>query len=61
MKGVDTMVKLRRYLYRYWYLVIVGVLAIYFQVQCDLTLPEYMTRIVNDGVIAGNRSAIWSN
>lgn len=55
------MVKLRRYLYRYWYLVIVGVLAIYFQVQCDLTLPEYMTRIVNDGVIAGNRSAIWSN
>lgn len=55
------MTKLRRYIYPYWYLVIIGVLAIYFQVQCDLMLPEYMVKIVNDGIIASNNSAIWSN
>jgi ATP-binding cassette, subfamily B, multidrug efflux pump len=55
------MIKLRRYLYRYWYLVLIGIAAVYFQVQCDLSLPEYMTKIINEGVVAGNRSAIWSN
>lgn len=55
------MIKLRRYLYRYWYLVIIAVVAIYFQVQCDLTLPGYMTKIVNEGVIAGDKAAIWAN
>ncbi len=53
------MLKLIKYIRSYWFLLILVVVAIYIQVQVDLALPDYMSRIVNEGIINEDQDLIW--
>jgi ATP-binding cassette subfamily B protein len=55
------MLKLFRYLKPYILLLIVLAGFTYLQVRANLALPDYMAKIVNDGIIAKNNDAIYSN
>jgi len=53
--------KLAKYLKPY----IIGILGIliltYIQVQTTLKLPDYMSKIINEGIVSQNNSVIWNN
>lgn len=55
------MLKLFKFLRPYILLLIVLAGFTYLQVRANLALPDYMAKIVNDGIIAKNNDAIYSN
>ena len=55
------MSKLIKYLKPYLWLIIPLIGLTYLQVMANLELPNYMARIINDGVIGGDMNLIWRN
>lgn len=47
------MLKLRKYIYKYWIWILVVVGCVYVQSQSELALPDYMSDIVSVGIQAG--------
>jgi ATP-binding cassette subfamily B protein len=48
-----------RTLKTYWGYILLAVALLYLQAQCDLALPEYMSKIVNTGILNGDIPYIW--
>jgi len=55
------MIKLIKYLKPYIGLIIVLGMFTYLQVMANLRLPDYMAKIVNEGILVKNTNAIYSN
>ncbi len=55
------MLKLLKYARPYLWLFIVLLGLIYIQVYANLALPDYMAKIVNEGIVAKDNASIWSN
>lgn len=55
------MIKLFKYLKPYIWLIIPLVILTYLQVMATLQLPDYMAKIINEGIIAGDMNAIYAN
>jgi len=55
------MIKLIKYLKQYIGLIIVLGMFTYLQVMANLRLPDYMAKIVNEGILVKNTNAIYSN
>ena len=53
--------KLAKYLKPYTLGIVTILILTYIQVMTTLKLPDYMARIINDGIVAQNSSVIWSN
>lgn len=47
-----------KYISRYWVLVLMAVILLFIQAMCELTLPDYMSDIINTGVINSDISFI---
>lgn len=47
------MTRIARYLKPYWLLIIGAILLLFIQANADLALPDYMSRIVNNGIQQG--------
>ncbi|NLI52904.1 MAG: ABC transporter ATP-binding protein [Clostridiales bacterium] len=43
----------------YWGYILLAVALLYLQAQCDLALPEYMSKIVNTGILNSDIPYIW--
>jgi ATP-binding cassette, subfamily B, multidrug efflux pump len=54
------MLKLFRYLKRYSFEVVAILVLVFLQTQADLYLPTLMSGVINDGVMKGDTSLIWS-
>jgi len=54
------MTKILKYSKPYWIPTIFVILFVYIQVQADLALPEYMSRIVSEGIINEDQDFIIS-
>lgn len=52
------MIKILAYARKYSLYILCAVVLLFVQAQCDLALPEYMSDIVNNGVISGNTGYI---
>jgi len=50
-----------KYLWRHWWRIIFLFAGLTLQVWAALELPTYMAQIVNNGIIGGDKSAIWNN
>ena len=48
------MLKLKKYFKKYWLLFVLAIVCIFGQAYTELTLPDYMSDIVNDGVMGGS-------
>jgi ATP-binding cassette subfamily B protein len=55
------MIKLTKYLKPYLTYLAAAVALLFVQAQCDLALPDYMSEIINNGILAGNISEIVTN
>lgn len=55
------MLKLLKYLKPYIWLLIPLVILTYLQVMANLQLPDYMAKIINEGIINENMDAIYKN
>lgn len=53
------MFRLFKYLKPYWWQCVILLIAIYAQVWGTLELPTLMSKIVNDGIVAGDQPFIW--
>ncbi len=53
------MIKLFRYLKKYTWMIVVTVVLIFAQCMADLTLPDLMSDIINNGVLKENVPYIW--
>lgn len=53
------MTKLLSYMKSYLGMILCAVALLFVQAQCDLALPDYMSKIVNIGVMSGNTGYIW--
>jgi ATP-binding cassette subfamily B protein len=53
--------KLLRYFKPYIWAIIALTVLTYFQVMASLQLPDYMAKIINDGIIKENMNAIYQN
>ncbi|MHB8064165.1 MAG: ABC transporter ATP-binding protein [Ruminiclostridium sp.] len=53
------MSKLLEYMKQYIGMISCAVALLFVQAMCDLALPDYMSDIVNTGVMGGNTSFIW--
>ncbi len=51
--------KLARYLKPYWWQIIIVFVGVFTQTMADLTLPDYMANIIDNGVIKGDTGYIW--
>ena len=47
------MVRIIKHLCKYWYSVLIAIALLFVQAACDLSLPEYTSRIVNTGIQEG--------
>ena len=54
------MKRLAKYLAPYWSSILLAVVLLFGQAMCDLTLPDYMADIVNEGIATGNASEVLS-
>lgn len=54
------MIKILKYLTPYTGMIFIAVVLLFIQAACDLALPDYMSKIVNLGVIKGDNSFILS-
>lgn len=52
------MIKLSKYLRPYYGLILGAIALLFLQANCDLALPDYMSDIVNTGVMTGNTDYI---
>ena len=52
------MLKILKYLRKYWWQIILVIIFIVTQTYVDLTLPEYMSKIVDIGIVKSNTSYI---
>lgn len=43
----------------YWGYILLAIALLYLQAQSDLALPDYMSKIINDGVMNGDTAYIW--
>ena len=55
------MVKLIKYFKAYWLQLIALLTLVFITVWSNLQLPDYMAKIINDGIVAENNSAIYHN
>jgi len=55
------MLKLTKYLKPYLIIVFAAIALLFIQAQCDLALPDYMSEIINDGILVGNINEIIKN
>ncbi|HUD20952.1 MAG TPA: ABC transporter ATP-binding protein [Candidatus Saccharimonadales bacterium] len=55
------MLKLLKYFRPYLWVFLLLLGLIYVQVYANLALPDYMARIVNEGIVAKNNANIWHN
>ena len=55
------MLKLFKYLKPYIWLIIPLIILIYLQVMANLSLPDLMAKIVDNGIIGGDMNAIIKN
>jgi len=55
------MKKLLKYFKPYLWPLVLLVIFVYLQVMANLQLPDYMAKIVNEGIIAGDMNAIYSH
>jgi ATP-binding cassette subfamily B protein len=55
------MLKILKFLKNYWFLLIVLIILVFISVAMTLQLPDYMARIINDGIIGQNSTVIYSN
>lgn len=53
------MLKLFRYLKKYWWQAIILLVAIAIQVWSAIQLPAIMAQIVNNGIVAGDLNYVW--
>ena len=53
MNGVDVMSKLAKYLKPFIFSLIAAIILLFVQAYCDLSLPDYMSNIVNKGIQQG--------
>ena len=44
---------------KYWGYILLAIALLYLQAQSDLALPDYMSKIINDGVMNGDIAYIW--
>lgn len=54
------MIKMYAYLRHYWWQSILGVSFVILRVNFDLSLPEYMSKIVDQGILGKNPALVWS-
>lgn len=54
------MLKLMKYLKEYTLPILLIFVLVFIQVMADLQLPDYMSKIVNEGILAKNTDVIWS-
>ena len=47
------MIRIIKHLCKYWYSVLIVIALLFVQAACDLSLPEYTSRIVNTGIQEG--------
>ena len=47
------MIRIIKHLCKYWYSVLIVIALLFAQAACDLSLPEYTSRIVNTGIQEG--------
>ena len=47
------MIRIIKHLCKYWYSVLIVIALLFVQAYCDLSLPEYTSRIVNTGIQEG--------
>lgn len=57
----EKMLKLIKYLKVYWLQLIALLALVFVTVWSNLQLPDYMAKIINDGIVAENNSAIYHN
>jgi len=55
------MIKLFKYLKPYAGLMLGAIAFLFFQAYCELTMPDYMSSIINDGILVGNIHKIATN
>ena len=55
------MLKLYKHLKPYWLQLILMSVFTFLQVMATLQLPDYMAKIVNEGIINQDESLVWSN
>src|SRR5579871_6509090 len=55
------MLKLIKYLTPYRWLLFLMLFLVYGQTQANLTLPDYMAKIVNQGIVGQDSSVIYHN
>lgn len=53
--------KLLRYLKPYTFGLVAILILTYIQVMATLKLPDYMAKIINEGIVAGENGVIWQN
>jgi ATP-binding cassette, subfamily B, multidrug efflux pump len=58
MKGGCRLIKLSKYLKPYIGMILCAIALLFVQAICDLALPDYMSDIVNSGVMSGNTNYI---
>lgn len=56
--GANLLIKVLSYLKRYWYIAALSPLFMILEVSMDLLQPDLMSKIVDDGVLAGNMDVI---
>ena len=54
------MKKMFRYLKPYWLIALLSPITMIAEVAIDLKLPELMSHIVDDGILKGDQSLVWS-
>ncbi len=55
------MIKLLSYIKPYIGMLLLSIALLFVQALCELALPDYMSDIINEGVMSANMNAIWEN
>lgn len=53
------MLRLTRYLKPYGWMILLTIALLFVQANCDLALPDYLSRIVNTGIQQGGVETVW--
>ncbi len=59
VQGIIKVSKLLQYMKQYIGMLLCAIALLFVQAMCDLALPDYMSDIVNTGVMGGNSPYIW--
>lgn len=55
------MLKILKYLKKYWFLLLLLIILVFITVATNLQLPDYMAKIINDGIIGQDSTVIYTN